>query len=185
MSDAQLQEQVKDCLAIASCLGHNLSCKGLFGQPRRLVTDSAKRLCQAVESTNPASPVKYVLMNTTGNQNKQAGETVSLGQRIVVGLLRYLLPPHADNEQAARFMQSHYKASGDAIEWAAVRPDSLINEAETTPYEVHASPTRDAIFDAGKTSRINVAGFMSELIVNDDIWNQWRGQMPVIYNVQE
>jgi len=23
---------------------------------------------------------------------------------------------------------------------------------------------------------------MADLITNDDIWNQWKGQMPVIYN---
>jgi hypothetical protein len=64
---------------------------------------------------------------------------------------------------------------------AAVRPDTLINEDEVTEYEVHPSPTRSAIFDAGKTSRINVGHFMAELITDDELWNRWKGQMPVIY----
>jgi len=43
----------------------------------------------------------------------------------------------------------------DLIESVVVRPDSLIDSDFVTDYEVHVSPTRCAIFDAGKTSRIN------------------------------
>lgn len=182
MTDAELEAHVQGCHAVASCLGHNLSVKGLFGHPRRLVTDSVKRLCKAIEKTNPAKPLKFVLMNTTGNQNKKAGEKVSLRHSIVVGLLRCLLPPHADNEDAAAYLQSTYTASGSFIEWVAVRPDGLINEESITPYDVFVSPIRDPIFDSGKTSRINVAGFMAKLLVDDDVWKKWQGQMPVIYN---
>jgi hypothetical protein len=63
-----------------------------------------------------------------------------------------------------------------------VRPDTLINEDQVTGYEVHPSPTRSAIFNAGTSSRINVAHFMADLITNSDTWSQWKGKMPVIYN---
>jgi len=49
-------------------------------------------------------------------------------------------------------------------------------------YEIHPSPTRSAIFNAGQTSRINVGHFMAELVTDDETWNKWKGQMPVIYN---
>jgi hypothetical protein len=68
------------------------------------------------------------------------------------------------------------------VEWVAVRPDSLTNEDTVTAYELHASPTRSAIFDPGKSSRINVAHFMADLITDPHTWNEWKGQMPVIYN---
>jgi hypothetical protein len=68
------------------------------------------------------------------------------------------------------------------IEWVAVRPDSLIDEDRVTEYEVHPSPIRSATFNPGKTSRINVGRFMADLITDDDLWNRWKGQMPVIYN---
>ncbi len=182
MTDAELLAQVQGCDAIVSCLGHNLTFKGIFGHPGRLVTDSVRRLCGAVEKTEPAQPVKIVLMNTTGNRNKKAAEKITLGHRIVVTMLRYLLPPHADNEQAAAYLQTSYETTGNAVEWVAVRPDSLINAEALGMYEVFASPIRDPIFNSGKTSRINVAGFMKELIVDDTLWVKWRGQMPVIYN---
>jgi hypothetical protein len=56
------------------------------------------------------------------------------------------------------------------------------DEAETTEFSVHASPIRSAIFDAGKTSRINVSCFMADLIGDEEVWKQWMGKMPVIYN---
>ncbi len=182
MTDGELEAHVQGCHAVASCLGHNLNFKGLFGHPRRLVTDSVKRLCKAIEKTHPATPVKFVLMNTSGNRNAKEGEKVSLKHKIVVGILRRLLPPHADNEEAAQFLQSHYANSKNVVEWAAVRPDSLIDEKSMTPYDVFVSPIRDPIFNPGKTSRINVAGFIAKLIVDDDVWQKWAGQMPVIYN---
>ena len=100
-------------------------------------------------------------------------------------VLRFLLPPHADNEQAADYLRSKRDSNNGLIEWAVVRPDSLIDEAQVTEYELHSSPTRSAIFDPGKTSRINVGHFMADLITNDDTWQQWQGQMPVIYNKAE
>lgn len=182
MTDAELLEQVKGCRAVASCLGHNLTFKGMFGQPRRLVTDAIQRLCHAIEKTSPEIPIKCILMNTTGNQNIQAGERVSSAQSVVVGLIRHLLPPHADNEVAADYLQSSFGTNQKVIEWVAVRPDSLIDETSVTEYDTYASPIRSAIFDAGKTSRINVAHFMSRLITNDDTWEKWKGHMPVVYN---
>ncbi len=182
MTDSELLEQVEGCRAVASCLGHNLTFKGMFYPPRRLVVDGVRRLCQAIEKSRPDAPIKFILMNTTGNQNSEAGEKVSIAQSIVVGMIRHLLPPHADNELAAAFLQSKFGKNHNIIEWSAVRPDSLINDQAVSEYEIYASPVRSAIFDAGQTSRINVAHFMSQLIIEDSIWGRWKSQMPVIYN---
>ena len=64
----------------------------------------------------------------------------------------------------------------------AVRPDTLIDQNEVTEYEVYPSPVRSALFNPGKSSRINVADFIAGLITDDDLWSAWRGRMPVIYN---
>ena len=185
LSDEEFSQQVSECQAVVSCLGHNLTFKGIFGQPRRLVTEASRRVCQTVQSLNPTHPVRFVLMNTTGNVNKDANETVSVAERIVLGLLRCLVPPHPDNEQAAEYLRTEVGQNNTVLEWVAVRPDSLINSDEVSKYDVHPSPIRSAIFNAGKTSRINVAHFMTELICNDELWNKWKGQMPVIYNEEE
>ena len=181
LSDAEMARHVNGCAAVASCLGHNLSWKGIYGQPRRLVTDATRRLCNAIKANKEGS-TRFVLMNTAGNSNRDLNESMSFGHRCVIGLLRLLLPPHVDNEKAADHLRINIGQNDKAIEWAAVRPDSLINEDHVTEYEVHPSPTRSAIFNAGSTSRINVGHFMADLITNDDTWNRWKGQMPVIYN---
>jgi len=182
LSDADMEKYTQDCDAIASCLGHNLTFKGIYGKPRRLVTDSVRRLCQAVESNQPGKPVRFVLMNTTGNRNRDLDEPISVAQRMVIALLRLLLPPHVDNEKAADYLRIQVGQEHPQIEWAAVRPDGLIDENEVSAYEIHPSPIRSAIFDAGQVSRINVAHFMADLITKKDLWQKWKGQMPVIYS---
>ncbi|MCA9016166.1 MAG: SDR family oxidoreductase [Planctomycetaceae bacterium] len=181
----ELQQHVTGCDAVASCLGHQMSLKGVFGKPRLLVTDTVRRLCEAIQATHSGQPAKFVLMNTAGNSNRDLQEPVSFAQQCVIGLLRLLVPPHPDNEKAADYLRTQVGQNNPAIEWAAVRPDALQNESEVTEYELHPSPTRSAIFNSGKTSRINVAHFMAELVTNQETWHQWKGQMPVIYNKVE
>lgn len=182
LGDEAMAEHVKGCTAVASCLGHTLDLKGIYGQPRRLVTEATARLCNAIRSNAASTATKFVLMNTAGNSNRDLQEAVSFGERCVIGLLRLLLPPHADNENAADYLREHIGLHDEAIEWAVVRPDTLIDEDRVTQYEAHPSPTRSAIFNAGRTSRINVAHFMADLITDGAVWNRWKGMMPVIYN---
>ncbi|MCY1720690.1 SDR family oxidoreductase [Prolixibacteraceae bacterium Z1-6] len=184
LSDAEMTEHVKDCEAVASCLGHNLTFKGMFGHPRRLVTDTARRLCAAIVANNPEKPVKYVLMNTTGNRNHDLHEPISFAQKCVIAIIRLLIPPHSDNENAADYLRTKIGKNNKMIEWTAVRPDGLIDEQTVSNYTLHASPTRSAIFNPGKTSRINVARFMAQLLTDTNLWNTWKGQMPVIYNAE-
>jgi uncharacterized protein YbjT (DUF2867 family) len=182
LSDEVLATQVDGCEALASCLGHNPTFRGIYGEPRRLVTETTRRLCQVIEARGRTLPVRFVLMNTAGIRNRDLAEPLSLAHRWALGMVRALVPPHADNEQAADFLRTVIGRHDPRVEWVVVRPDSLIDEPEVTAYETHPSPMRNAIFDAGKTSRINVAHFMADLMTRDDIWCRWRYQMPVIYN---
>ncbi len=182
LSNTEMSKIVNDCDAVVSCLGHHLTWKGIYGQPRRLVTDATERLCIAITSNNPSKKIKFVLMNTTGNRNRDLKEPISFAQKCVIGLLRLLLPPHVDNEKAADYLRTQIGQNNNFMEWVAVRPDGLINEEEVTDYEIHPSPTRSAIFNAGKVSRINVGHFMASLINDTHLWDTWKGQMPVIYS---
>jgi NAD(P)-dependent dehydrogenase (short-subunit alcohol dehydrogenase family) len=182
LSDDEIIQLVSDCTAVASCLGHNLTFKGIYGSPRKLVTDVTRRLCHAIRASQPRQLTKFVLMNTAGNSNRDLNEPLSIGERFVIGLIRLLLPPYADNEEAADYLRTNCSLNESVIEWAVVRPDTLVNENSITEYDVQPSPTRSAIFNAGKTSRNNVAHFMATLITEDDLWSKWKGRMPVIYN---
>lgn len=185
LDDRLLAEYVGECDAIASCLGHNITLKGIFGHPRRLVSDVTRRLCAAVESRSTGKRVRFTLMNTTGNVNRDLNEVVSFAHKCALGLIRLLIPPQRDNELAAEHLRSKIGQNNPSIEWVVVRPDSLTDEESVSNYEVFPSPIRDAIFDSGQTSRSNVAHFMASLLTENDIWNQWRGRMPVIYNAPE
>lgn len=183
LSDKEMTHHISGCDAVASCLGHNMSWKGIYGQPRRLVTDVTLRLCNAIKTNKSENPTKFILMNTAGNSNRNLNEPISFGQKCIIGLIRLLLPPHVDNEKAADYLRTNISQNNMIIDWAVVRPDSLIDMENITEYEIHPSPIRS--FNAGQTSRINVAHFMADLITDENTWIKWKRQMPVIYNLQQ
>lgn len=181
LSDEEMKQHVAGCNAVASCLGHNITFKGIFGKPRRLVTKTTQRLCSAIKSNKSETTTKYVLMNTVANRNPDLNESISFAEKIVIGLLRLVLPPQLDNEKAAEYLRTVIGQKDKAIEWTAVRPSGLIDEESASEIEVYPSPTRSILKD-GQISRINVGHFMADLITDNDMWNQWKGQMPAIYN---
>jgi uncharacterized protein YbjT (DUF2867 family) len=182
LTDTELAALTEGCKSVASCLGHTMSWKGIFGKPRRLVTDTVRRFSAAIIARRPEVPVRFVLMSSAGCSNRDIDEPMSSAQKIVIALLRLLLPPHADNEQAADYLRTELGQANEAVEWVAVRPDSLRDEDVVTDYALHPSPIRSAIFKPGSTSRINVAHFMAALITDNETWQKWKGQMPVIYD---
>ena len=182
LDDDALDHAVDGCGGIASCLGHTLSFKGVYGHPRRLVTDAVRRLAEAVRRRAPEDPVRFALMNTTGYQNLDLDEQLGFGERLIIALLRLGLPPHPDNEAAADFLRTEVGKDDPHLEWVVIRPDTLVDDEEVTPYELHASPVRSPLFDPGETSRVNVGAFMAALLTEDALWRTWRGQTPVIYN---
>jgi len=52
LSEDEMAEYVRDCDAVASCLGHNLSRKGVVGEPSKLVTDAVSLLYNAIKKND-------------------------------------------------------------------------------------------------------------------------------------
>ena len=175
----QIQKLMLDCDSIVCCLGHNISFKGLFGQPYNLVVNAVKKITYAASSFDTAK--KFILMSTTAYTNIKQGERNTFGEKLIFSLLEIVLPPHKDNIRAGDHLVYGLGAS-NRIEWVAVRPDSLFDEENQSEYEICESKTRSPIFKSGKTSRINVSHFMAELLVNDNLWQKWKYKTPVIYN---
>lgn len=172
---------IRDCDAVVSCLGHNISLKGIFGKPRLLVTGCLENICEAIEESKKTK-VKVILMSTTANINRKINEKYFLKDRIVLSLLNILLPPQKDNVRAAEYLSYKAGENNSHIEWTCVRPDTLINKEETGSYEIYESPKSSPVFAAGKTSRIDVAHFMAELLSDEGLWEKWKFKMPVIYS---
>lgn len=187
LSEAKLIKILARVECIASCLGHNLTFKGIYGQPRMLVRDSIMQICQLErlirKTLTRRKPLRIILMSSSGSQNLDLAEPISKSQKMALAIIRCLVPPHLDNERAANYLRCEIK-NDYQLKWVIVRPDTLINEKDISNYALHASPERSAIFDPGTTSRINVANFMARLTREDYLFDYWEGKMPVIYNCQ-
>lgn len=176
---SQVTDLISDCDSVISCLGHNVTFKGLFGNPRKLVYNAIRKINEAIQQTN--KDFRLILMSTTAYTNREIGEKNAFGEAIVFALLKALLPPHSDNVAAGNYLQYRVNTS-TKLKWVAVRPDGLIDETSTSEVVITERKRRSPIYNPGKTSRINVAQFMVDLMVNDALWSEWAYRTPVIYN---
>lgn len=183
LADGQLADFVGGCDAVVSCLGHVPSFKGIFGEPRQLCTDAVQRLCRAIQSNRPASPTKFILMSSVAIPNPDLEESRPPFERAIVTLLRWLVPPHRDNETAAEYLHTTLGRNDEYVEWCSVRPDKLI-EGDVSEYQIVESPLT-GIFSGRPTTRANVARFMTTLIENQETWGTWKYRMPVVMNSVE
>lgn len=182
MTDDEIQECVIGCDAIVSCLGHNMTMKGMFGKPHRLVRDSVQRVYEILQNLQPqSSPTKLVLMGTNGAANPDGSDDIRpMNERIILSLLRFLLPPVKDNEEAAEYFSNTIGQQSNTVEWVVVRPDDLI-DGDVSEYKVFDKPY-GSLFGGGETTRANVAAFMSKLILDDEVWVKWKYRMPMPQN---
>ncbi len=183
LRDEELQQHLRGCDAVISCLGHVLSFKGVFGPPRDLVTRATMRLCRAVEALRPPAPVKLILMSSVsvhrpGSLDARRGSF----ERAFLWVLRGALPPAMDNQRAADFLLEKIGPRDAFVEWAIVRPDSLL-EGEVSEYALHEG-LLNGLFSPGRTNMANVAHFMCELVTNPKTWADWKGKLLVIVNVE-
>lgn len=179
LGEDDLRHTLRGCDAVLSCLGHVLSVRGVFGRPRDLVTRATARLCRGIEALRPASPVKFVLMSSV-SVNRPAGRDTRRGrlERAFLSLLRGLLPPARDNQQAADFLWRGVGTAHRCLQWVVVRPDSLL-DGDVSEYALHEGLV-NSIFAPARTHRANVAHFMCELITDPRAWDAWKGKFPVI-----
>jgi nucleoside-diphosphate-sugar epimerase len=179
LSGDELRHHLRGCSAVISCLGHVLSVRGVLGPPRDLVTRATTRLCRAIEAARPASPVKLVLMSSVSVQQPGTVDARrGAFERAFLWLLRGLLPPARDNQQAADFLRQAIGTGHPFVQWVVVRPDTLL-EGETSGYGLHAGLV-NSLFAPGRTTMANVAHFMCELVTEPGDWEEWKGRMPVI-----
>lgn len=181
LGDEDVQRHVRGCDAVISCLGHVLSFRGVFFPPRDLVTRATTRLCRAVEALQPARPVKLILMSSV-SVNHPGGLETRRGrfEKAFVWMLRGVLPPARDNQRAADFLHDTIGTSHPFVQWAVVRPDTLL-EGDTSEYTLHEGLV-SSLFAPDATSMSNVAHFMCELLTSPEAWDAWRGKLPVVIN---
>jgi nucleoside-diphosphate-sugar epimerase len=181
LSDEDLLRQVRGCDAVISCLGHVTSFKGVLGPPHDLVTRATTRLCRGIETLQPAKPAKFILMNSV-SVNHPGGLDTRRGmfEKAIMWILRGLIPPAKDNQQAANFLYGNIGMTNPFLQWVAVRPDTLL-EGDVSEYTLHEGLV-SSLFAPDSTNMANVAHFMCELVTNPKAWDDWKGKLPVIIN---
>jgi hypothetical protein len=101
-------------------------------------------------------------------------------ERAIMWILRSLIPPAKDNQQAANFLYGNIGMTNPFLQWVAVRPDTLL-EGDVSEYTLHEGLV-SSLFAPDSTNMANVAHFMCELVTNPKAWDDWKGKLPVIIN---
>lgn len=179
LSDDEMRRHLVGCDAVLSCLGHVLSLKGIYGPPRDLVTRATTRLCRGIEALEPAAPVRFILMSSV-SVHRPPGLDMRRGslERAFLRGLCSVLPPARDNQRAADFLVEEIGPANQFVQWAVVRPDSLL-EGEISRYTLHEGLV-NSLLAPGSTRMANVAHFMCELVTIPETWAAWRSRLPVI-----
>lgn len=183
LPEGVLATQLEGCGAVISCLGHTLTLRGILGPPRDLVERAVANVLAAAGASERPAPLRVILMSSVSVNpvGRREGRRSRI-ERFVLAILRVLVPPARDNQRAANLLGTAGLAAGSKVVGVVVRPDTLA-EGDATPYEVH--DTLVAGLFRPRTSRMaNVARFLTDLAVDDEAWERWRGSMPVIVDAQ-
>ncbi|MRR12494.1 NAD(P)-dependent oxidoreductase [bacterium] len=181
LSHGELLDQVRGCDAVISCLGHTNDLRGIFGQPHELVGPVTERMCHAIAELKPPTPVRFVLMTSVSvNRPHRLDTRRGAIERAAVAILRRLVPPAKDNQDAADFLCGEIGEADPFVRWVVVRPDSLL-EGDVSEYVLHDGLV-SSLAKPDQTARSNVAHFMCELVTDPKAWDAWQGRLPVIVN---
>jgi len=167
---------IHGCDCVVSCLGHNMSFRGLCSRSdARLCTRAVRGVLEAAEKRG--TPLKFVLHSSAGC-SIPGDPPRSRGDRTMLTLLRCCITAHIDNERALDELRT---GAGPNVEWVAVRPDDLIGGEEPGEYHL-AERLQNGLFDAKKTRRRAVASFMASLVCDRASWAKWKGKAPMIWS---
>ena len=185
LTDGEICEQVKGTQAVICCLGHTMDFRGVFGHPRRLVTVAVNRLTTAtiqVSENKQDNKQKFLLMGSNGVAHPGGrDDTRAFSDRALLTILRYLIPPHADNEEAAAYIYHSLGTSG--LEWIVERPTDLV-DGVAGDYILLDKP-HGSLFGSGVATRATVAKSMVDLLTSKNLWDKYKFTMPVVQDVKK
>lgn len=184
----ELKILTEGCTGIVSCLGHNLTFRGMFREGY-WVSETVKKLTKAMPEG-----CRFVLMSTDAMAYPDGSDPKRTRfERGMLRFMRWLLQPVADNEMAAGHLFDEAK-SENCFEWVAVRPGDLfdIEDEETVKatskkdYEIFEH-TFGALFGDNSTARSHVAHFLVDLsTMNKSAFQKvYNHKMPVVYQYKE
>jgi NAD(P)H-binding len=149
-----------------------MSLQGMY-KDGYFVSSVAKALCEAMPRG-----CRFVMMGSDGVANPDGSDPRrSLFERCIIFVLRWLGPPHVDNELAAKYLSDHR----DKFDWSVVRPTDLV-DGDVSEYDIF-DHSHGSLFGSGVATRANVADMLVRLAVADDtVWKKYKHCMPVLYD---
>ena len=203
----RLDRYVRECECVVSCLGHNLTLKGMFGRPRQLCVETVRQVCDAVARQKGArkdiasseeeqkkedenannntnnEPLRLIVVSTEG-VSRFDGADPKRGalERALLKALYVLLPPMKDNVEVVRFLHELKETNETSTPSHRVVEfcavrPSDMRDGEESPHEAHAE-LQNGLFDAGNTTRANVGAFIADLVTKPETWARWRNAFP-------
>jgi len=188
MTPDEIKDLVEGCSAIVSCLGHNLTLKGMY-RDGNFVKETVKKLTKAMPED-----CRFILMGSDGiaHPDSETDPERSWFERLVVSLLNLFLPPFKDNELSAEYLFDETKPNASFCDWCIVRPGDLYDKKQDgskgdtiNNYEIFGSPI-GSFFGDTCVARSDVAHFMVDLATMESkaFHETYNHKMPVIYEAQ-
>lgn len=179
LSDKEFRTHTQ-CDAVVQCIGHNMTCSGICGHPRRLCRDTLSRVCEAIRASSAAVQPKLIVVSTEGVSRPDGGDRLQRGccESCILSCLLCCLPPHADNADTLACLHKEHVLN-PSLSFCAVRPSDLVDEPTHTAFKCHTE-LQNGIFASKTTSRANVGEFMADLVTKADVWAQWKNTYPHI-----
>lgn len=175
LTPQQVQDYCNQVDHVICCLGH----KGVYSHPRRLVVDTVQRFSQALAQTT-GNVRKFVIMTSDGVPHPN-DDPYGFWTRWIMSIIRRCIPPHADNEAVGSYLYN-LVGSGN-MAWVMVRPPFLRNGPVST-YTLHDKPI-NVLFGNHVVTRANVAKFMVDLVLKEDLFATYKFRMPVVMDADE
>lgn len=183
MTVDELKTLTEGCTAVVSCLGHNLTFKGMFREGL-FVSETVKKLTASMPKG-----CRFVMMGTDAVAYPDGSDPKRTRfERGILRLMRWLLPPVKDNELSAEHLFKAAKANPDCYEWVAVRPGDLLEIEEEAGCPVQNDyiiyeHTFGGLFGDNDIARSQVGHFLAELAIMDSgaFQKSYNHKMPVIY----
>ena len=176
LTDQQIKEYCNGVENVVCCLGHTLSFKGIYGKPRRFVSVTVQRFSDILASS--IGPKRKLIVMASDGVPHPSDDPYGFWLRKIMGCIRRVLPPHADNEAVGSYFCNLIGAGN--MEWVLVRPTNLFNGPETQ-YKLYNKPV-GLIFGKQVVSRANVAKFIVDLVIDESLFQEYRFRMPVIHD---
>jgi nucleoside-diphosphate-sugar epimerase len=180
LTDTQIKDICNNVDNVVCCLGHTMTFKGMYGKPRRFVSDTVKRFANTLASTPGATKRKFIVMTSDGVPHP-SDDPYRYWVRLTMGCIRRCVPPHADNEAVGDYFLNLIGAGN--MEWIMIRPTNLVN-GPVTKYNLYDKPV-GLLFGKQVVSRSNVAKFIVDLISDETLFTKYKFRMPVVHSDTE